>query len=379
MQRTGTASLPLHGGKAPRWLFRRMTEMAGAIAEIVVEEYGTRELVERLADPYWFQSLSCAIGFDWHSSGTTTVSMGALKESLNNRDIGVRIAGGKGKASVKTPAEIRTIAEDMEYSEEAAREMIKRSRMTAKVDNAAVQDGYGLYHHTFVMDTEGNWAVVQQGLNDSTGYARRYHWLGRTVRRFSEEPNTGIVGIKEEKVLDMTAKKSREARKTSVDLIRDGPERLLREVGRLSPQKNLLNFADRRKGIPALRMPITVNWSAVKEAYEFQPDNYDELLGIRGICPSTVRALALVSELIHGDAASWKDPVRYSFAVGGKDGVPFPVDKRVMDESIRMLEEAIEHSRIGEKEGLKAIKRLKALNSGVRNRSFSDYNPAPSL
>jgi len=379
MQRTGTASLPLHGGKAPRWLFRRMTEMAGAIAEIVVEEYGTRELVERLADPYWFQSLSCAIGFDWHSSGTTTVSMGALKESLNNRDIGVRIAGGKGKASVKTPAEIRTIAEDMEYSEEAAREMIKRSRMTAKVDNAAVQDGYGLYHHTFVMDTEGNWAVVQQGLNDSTGYARRYHWLGRTVRRFSEEPNTGIVGIKEEKVLDMTAKKSREARKTSVDLIRDGPERLLREVGRLSPQKNLLNFADRRKGIPALRMPITVNWSAVKEAYEFQPDNYDELLGIRGICPSTVRALALVSELIHGDAASWKDPVRYSFAVGGKDGVPFPVDKRAMDESIRMLEEAIEHSRIGEKEGLKAIKRLKALNSGVRNRAFSDYNPAPSL
>ncbi len=377
MYKTGSANLPLHGGKAPRWLFRRMIRMSGAIADIVVEEYGTEKLLERLADPYWFQSLSCAIGFDWHSSGTTTVSMGALKEALNSRDTGVKIAGGKGKASVKTPAEIEELGREMNYSDKMTEKIINSSRMAAKVDNAAVQDGYKLYHHTIVLDAKGNWAVIQQGLNDRKGYARRYHWLGRDVRKFSEEPNTRIAGQREINVLNMTAKDSGDVRRTSIDLIKDGAEHLQREIASFSPQKTLFNFGEEKKPLPNLTMPLTINWPAVREAYEIQPSDYDELIGIKGIGPATVRALALVSELIYGEKASWKDPVKYSFAVGGKDGVPFPVNKRAMKRSTEILEDTLSRAKIEGKERLEAIRRLKELNKGTISHAFSDYTTAP--
>ena len=374
MQRTGSANLPLHGGKAPRWLFKRMIGMSGAIAGIMVEEYGTEGLLERLADPYWFQSLACAIGFDWHSSGTTTVTMGAMKEALGRDEMGVRIAGGKGKASLKRPEEVKRFGREMDYSEEMVEDVTRASRLAAKVDSAAIQDGYNLYHHTIAFDEEGNWAVIQQGLMESNGYARRYHWLGRDTGMFSEEPGTRIAGHEEESVLNLTAGESGGARRVSMDLVNDGVGHLQRDIKMLSRQRTLDNFMEKRINPPPhLEMPVTVNWSAVKEAYEFQPENYDELISTRGIGAATIRALALVSELIYGERASWKDPVKYSFAVGGKDGVPYPVDKRAMDDSIEILEDALNRAKIDDKERLKAIKRLKSLNRRTRTQSFSDY------
>lgn len=379
MQRTGSANLPLHGGKAPRWLFKRMIEMSGAIAGIMVEEYGTEGLLERLADPYWFQSLACVIGFDWHSSGTTTVTMGAMKEALDRNKMEVRIAGGKGKASLKTPEEVKRFGREMDYSEDMVEDVTRASRLAAKVDNAAIQDGYNLYHHTIAFDEEGNWAVIQQGLMESKGYARRYHWLGRDTEMFSEEPGTRIAGYEEKSVLDLTAGESRGARRVSMDLVKDGVEHLQRDIKMLSRQRTLDNFMEKRINPPPhLEMPVTVNWSAVREAYEFQPENYDELIGTGGMGAATIRALALVSELIYGERASWKDPVKYSFAVGGKDGVPHPVDKRAMDDSIEILEDALNRARIDKKERLKAIKRLKSLNRRTKSQSFSDYTPEPS-
>lgn len=355
---TGIANLPLHGGKAPPWLFKRMVKMSGAIAEIIAEEYGSGELLKRLADPYWFQSFSCAIGFDWHSSGTTTVSMGALKEALNRKDIGIKIAGGKGKASRKTPEELESIGKHMDLSEEMTGFLIKASRMSAKVDSATIQDRHQIYHHTMIVDENGRWAVIQQGIWEERGYARRYHWLGEDVKRFTSEPHKGIAGMKTEGVLDMTAEESEEARKISVDIVNDGIEHIMNEISSISPQRTLFNFDQPVKKFEILNMPKKINWDALRAAYEFRPENYDELIGVKGIGAATVRALALVSELIYGEKASWKDPVKYSFAVGGKDGVPHPVNKKAMDEASRFMEDALHMAKLGEKERIGALKRL---------------------
>ena len=354
---TGIANLPLHGGKAPAWLFRRMVKMSGAIAEIVVEEYGTEELLKRLADPFWFQSFSCAIGFDWHSSGTTTVTMGALKEAFSKKELGIRVAGGKGMTSRNTPYELRGIAGSFELDAES---LIHASRMSAKVDSAAIQDRHRIYHHTMVVDEEGRWAVIQQGLMEEKGYARRYHWL-HGMHSFSEEPRTAMKGVDIVEALDMSAEESKKARKVSLDLINDGPEHLMDEISEISPQRTLFNYDRQVKKARELSMPRRIDWSAVKAAYEFQPRNYDELLGIKGIGAGAVRALALVSELIYGESPSWKDPVRYSFAVGGKDGVPHPVNTKAMDEATRFMEDAIASAKIGDKERYGAMRRIRAL------------------
>jgi hypothetical protein len=352
---TGSAELPLHGGKAPRWLFRRMARMSGAIAEMIVEEYGTGEFLRRISDPYWFQSLSCVIGFDWHSSGTTTVTMGALKEAFQRKELGLKVAGGKGRASRKTPYELRTIANSFELD---AEQLVHASRMSAKVDSAALQDGHSIYHHTMLVDEKGRWAVVQQGLMEERGYARRYHWL-HGVKSFSEEPRTSMKGVDIGEALDMSAEGSRDARKTSLDLINDGPEHLMDDISSISPQRTLFNFDRRVAKARHLTMPKRVDWTALKMAYEFQPGNYDELLGIKGIGPATVKALALVSELIYGDSPSWQDPVKYSFAVGGKDGVPYPVNRKAMDEATQFMEDVIDNARMGEDDRKGAMRRLK--------------------
>ena len=358
---TGIANLPLHGGKAPPWLFKRMVKMSGAIAEIVVEEYGTGELLKRLSDPYWFQSFSCAIGFDWHSSGTTTVSMGALKEALKERDIGVGVAGGKGRTSRNTPYELRNMGKSMNLSEESTEFLIKASRMSAKVDSAAIQDKHPIYHHTMIVNENGDWAVIQQGMWEEKGYARRYHWLGKDVRAFTEEPHKGIVGFNAGKALDMTSKESDNAKRISTDLVNDGIEHIKNEISSVSPQRTLFNFDKPVKKPEVLTMPGRINWDALRAAYEFQPENYDELLGVRGVGPATVRALALVSELVYGEKPSWKDPVKYSFTVGGKDGVPHPVNKRAMDEATNFMEDALCMAKLGEKERIGALKRLGAV------------------
>ncbi len=354
---TGTANLPLHGGKAPRWLFSRMVRMSGAISEIIVEQYGHDEFLRRIADPYWFQSFSCAIGFDWHSSGTTTVTMGALKEALNTMELGLKVAGGKGRASRKTPYELRAIADSFDADAEG---LIKASRMSAKVDSAALQDSHQIYHHTMLVSEDGKWAVVQQGLMEEKGYARRYHWL-HGVRSFSEEPRTAMHGVDVGEALDMSARDSSEARKITLDLVNDGPEHIMNEISAVSPQRTLFNYDEPVKRARHLSMPKRIDWKALKIAYEFQPRNYDELLGTKGIGPATVKALALVSELIYGSELSWKDPVKYSFAVGGKDGVPYPVNRKAMDEATEFMEDALSLAKIGEMDRMGAMRRLKSI------------------
>lgn len=356
MPRVGYADLPLHGGNAPRWLFVRMVDLAIAISDLMIEEYGTREYLRRLSDPYWFQAFSCVLGFDWHSSGTTTVTCGALKEALKRHDH-VFVTGGKGRASRHTLMEIAELSESAGLSTRLEENLKRSSKLSAKVDSAALQDGYELYHHSFIFDLDGNWATVQQGMSRS-GYARRYHWFSGELSDLIEEPHAAIVGSRESRVLDLTSRNSRECRKTSVDLIGDGVERLKREVVSIEKGQTTLYEWSGQKEI-RLFMPRGINWRALARAYEFSPKNYEELLMIQGIGSSTVRALALISELVYGKQASWKDPVKYSLAVGGKDGVPFPVETNAMKESAEILRSCIQEAKIGNRERLKALERLR--------------------
>jgi hypothetical protein len=356
MPRVGAADLPLHGGSAPRWLFVRMVDLASAISDVMILEYGTQGYIRRLSDPFWFQAFSCVLGFDWHSSGATTVTCGALKEALKD-STDIAVVGGKGKASRTTIRGIETWSDSKGISVDLEKRMIRSSKMSAKVDSAAVQDGHQLYHHSFIFDERGNWATIQQGMSDITGYARRYHWYSGDLKDFVEEPHSAILGSREENILDMTSRISRDSRSISVDLINDGPEHMESDVVSIENGQTTLYQWSGQKEI-RLTMPRGINWSAMRKAYEFSPTNYEELLEVPGVGPSTVRALALIGELIYGKEPSWKDPVKYSFAVGGKDGVPFPVDRKAMDESTRILREGIEAARIEEKDRLRAIRRL---------------------
>ena len=369
MERTGFADLPLHTGKAPQWLVRRMIKLARGITLIIIDEYGRKELLRRMSDPYWFQAFGCVLGYDWHSSGVTTVVTGVLKNALSYEEHGVVVCGGKGKASMRTPEEISQVGEKFNLPTDEVERLIYASRMSAKVDNTAIQAGYPLYHHAFFITEDGDWAVIQQGMNVRDRTARRYHWLSDGVESFVVEPHEAIVGnLRRKLVLDMTAMRSEGCRRVSVDLAKEEPKRVGRLLKSIRPayQRTLQEWVP-DKGEESLRsyisehlyMPRRINWEALKKAYEFQPRNYEELLSIRGIGPATVRGLALISELIYGEKPSWRDPVKYSFAYGGKDGVPFPVDRKAMDRSIRLLTEAIENARLGDREKLKALQRLR--------------------
>ncbi len=349
MDRTGVVDLPLHGGSAPYWLVKRMKSLAHAILELMVDEYGVDGVIERLADPLWFQSLSCVLAYDWHSSGTTTVVCGVLKSVIEPGEFGIGIAGGKGKRSLNTLSDIEEIGTKLGLSDARIEELKYASRIAAKVDNACIQDGYQLYHHTMIITEKGEWAVIQQGMNPVNRYARRYHWLSSAINRYDEEPHRGIVGFLHSHVLNMTAKDSRECREVSLDLVKDRElKRLYHELEsgiRLKMkdkgQSTLFNFntmaRDDECVPPNVRLPRRVNWDALRIAYENQPSNFEELIAIRGVGPATVRALALIAELIYGTSPSWRDPVKFSFAFGGKDGVPYPVDRRRMDETTEIL------------------------------------------
>ncbi|MFH1181461.1 MAG: DUF763 domain-containing protein [Candidatus Woesearchaeota archaeon] len=371
--KTGVCNLPLHPGSCPKWLFPRMKKLSGLIAEAIVDEYGTEEFLRRIADPFFFQSLSCVIGFDWHSSGTTTTTMGALKESVNSLNLGIEICGGKGATSRKTPSEIA--ATTMNVQSQKIERLVYSSRMAAKVDSNLVQAGYVLYHHCFVFTENGSWAVVQQGMNDANGYARRYHWLSDNVQSFVEEPHLGICGEKEQEVLDMTARQSDGARKTSLDLVKDNPLHLRRYFTKQTVLQQFVNVTttttknsssndDYGDGYE-LTLPShhptpqlsEKSLASLQKAYELQPQNYEELVSLQGIGAKSIRALALVSELVYGAKASWKDPVKYSFAHGGKDGFPYQINREHYDKSIEILTTAIRNS-FGREEQLKAIKRL---------------------
>jgi hypothetical protein len=369
VQRTGVARLPLHYGKAPRWLVIRMQKLAKEIVTIIIDEYGTDDFLKRISNPFWFQALGCVLGYDWHSSGVTTVVTGVLKQAVVPEYHGIAVCGGKGKVSRQTPLEIGNIGEKFDFSTDKIQNLQYASKMSAKVDNTAIQAGYQLYHHAFFLAEDGKWAVIQQGMCQQDRTARRYHWLFDNAKNFVVEPHDAIVGdVKRDIVLDMTAKESESCRKTSVDMTKENPKKIKRMIMSIRPayQKSLQEWMPKTSGktwkeypIDVLSMPRNINWKALSEVYEFKPHNYEELLGFKGMGPATIRGLALIAELIYGEKPSWKDPVRYSFCVGGKDGVPFPVDRGLYDEIIEILENAVKQAKVGEKERINAIERLR--------------------
>ncbi|MEW5955165.1 MAG: DUF763 domain-containing protein [Candidatus Micrarchaeota archaeon] len=363
--KTGFADLPLHAGKCPPWLFARMKRLGAAITAAIVYEHGEQEFLRRISNPFFFQSLGCVLAFDHHSSGVTTTVCGALKEGLSLEEHGIAVAGGKGKTSRKAPSEI---VEKAEVAGLEADQLVRASRLAAKVDSAAVQDGFQLYHHCLFFSVEGDWAVVQQGLNAPEnagldwlgaiigGKARRYHWLSDGLQSFVNEPHAAVCADenKDGRVLNLVASESSETRKASVDLVNDGM--LLRESG----QRTLAECEAPAKVLVMQREHLvdTRQYKALANARELCPDNYEQLLLCPGIGPKAVRALALTSELVYGSEVSWRDPARYSFAHGGKDGTPRPAEPERMGESARFLEEAVEEAKLGEKEKLEALKRL---------------------
>ena len=362
--RTGVADLPLHTGRAPRWLFARMVRLSRALVDTMLLDHGREELLRRLSDPFWFQALSCTLGFDWHSSGTTTTTCGALKEALDPEIHGMAVAGGKGRRSRAALQEIAALGDMLSLSTRRIEALQYASRMAAKVDSALVQDGYSLYHHAFIFTEDGSWAVVQQGMSESR--ARRYHWLADALEDFVEAPHAAISGERvEPRVLDMTARESRGARETSLDLVREDPTRLRRLCSR---QRSLEDYAagPRELALPPHHAVLEADISergmeVLRRAYEFQPASYEELVSLRGVGPKTVRSLALIADLVYGTKASWRDPVKYSFAHGGKDGFPYPVDRQLYDHSISFLKEALERSRLEGAEKHRALARLGAL------------------
>ena len=354
MARTGYAHLPLHGGKAPRYLFERMVPLSREIVIFLAREFGREEVLRRLSDPYWFQAFGCVLGFDWHSSGLTTTVCGALKEGLRGteNELGIFVAGGKGATSRKTPSEI---ARACERTGTDAKPLVYASRISAKVDNSAVQDGYQLYHHSFVFTARGEWCIVQQGMSDETSMARRYHWLSDKVTSYVSEPHAAICCDATAETLNLVAVESAAVRSASAALAAEKPDVMLNAL----------------KHVPLLEMPrrhlvseVDINPRYLQKillrTYERAPADFEALLAIEGVGAKTLRALALTSELVYGTRASLQDPARYSFAHGGKDGTPYPVDRATYDRTIEVMRDALNGAKIDRPEKVRAFRRLAA-------------------
>jgi hypothetical protein len=357
MRKTGVADLPLHYGKSPPWLFSRMKELAREITINIVDEFGAAEMLRKLSDPFWFQAFGCSLGFDWHSSGLTTTVCAALKEGVKGleKELGIFVAGGKGRTSRRTPLEIEEFGELISAD---SHRLIYASRMAAKIDSAGLQDGFQLYHHSFIFTRTGSWVVIQQGMNEITRFARRYHWQGAKIKSFVCEPHAAICCDERRKGLNMVARESEEARATSAFLSQEPPGYLIKELTKiqrlkLSPMHRPLATDIRPKALEKI----------LNKTYERKPNNFEELLALRGVGPKTIRALALVSDLVYGTRLSFRDPATYSFAHGGKDGYPYPVDREGYDKTIWVLKQAIAEAKIGRSEKLKALKRLANLVS----------------
>ncbi len=349
--RTGVAHLPLHGGKAPKWLFDRMVKLSREIVRFIVIEFGPRELLVRLSDPVWFQALGSLLGFDWHSSGLTTTTLGALKEGIRGleTELGIFIVGGKGKTALNTPNELVKWGEKLSLSVEP---LIYVSRITAKVDSVGLQDGYDLYHHNVIFTKDGNWVVIQQGMNPEKRYARRYHWASKKTLNFVVDPHIGIVSPHKGKALNLVTKPSVPSQMAQIELIKMTPDYLLRELNKIKelampPHHNVyMNFEPKRI------------YKYLVKVHEEDPKDYESLLLSPGAGKATIRGLALLAELLFGASPSFNDPVRYSFAHGGKDGHPYPVDRIRYDKTITLLREIVEKLKIEDKEKYKALKRL---------------------
>ena len=343
------ADMPLHYGQVPPWLYERMSKLGVAIVEAIILEYGRGAVLQRLSDPFWFQAMGCVLGMDWHSSGITTSVMGALKRSVNERskDLGIYICGGKGKYSRETPAELLRIAGNTGLDGDM---LVRSSKLAAKVDNTAIQDGFQLYLHSFILSSDGDWAVVQQGMNNATGMARRYHWHSPSITSFVNEPHTFIYGAKQGKIINITDGQARTTRSGILQLTGEGPEKLLPEIRKLVMPSH--------HDVKAKDVDIKRLGSILAVAYEKENLDMESMLLLEGLGPRTLQSLVLVSEVIHGTPSRFDDPARFSFAHGGKDGHPFPVPTKVCDEAIKTLETAVQRAKLGHTDKNEALKKL---------------------
>ncbi|MER8571620.1 DUF763 domain-containing protein [Mesorhizobium sp. M1338] len=381
-QRSGSADLPLHGGRVPKWLGDRMTRLGAVMCEAIIHHYGRNELLRRLAHPFWFQSFGAVMGMDWHSSGITTSVVGALKRGLTplSGELGIHVCGGRGTHSRKIPHELAIIGERVGFD---GASLATVSRLVAKVDSAAVQDGFDLYLHGFIVTDDGDWVVVQQGMNGDSKVARRYHWLSEGLKSFVDQPHTAIEGANQGEIVNLTDRRAEASRQGQLDLLQDlGPDRILKEFAALergaapAPQQLLLPHLimpahhDVRESDVIMRR-LHGNMAA---AAERGPEDFSELLLVPGVGARTVRALALVAEVVHGAPCRFSDPGRFSLAHGGKDRHPFPVPLKVYDETIGVLKSAVQKAKLGHEEEIGALKRL-----DDQSRQVERYVTGPSL
>ncbi|MBN1239622.1 MAG: DUF763 domain-containing protein [Gammaproteobacteria bacterium] len=379
-KRTGSADLPLHGGRVPPWLATRMACLGRVIVEAIVHHYGRDELLRRLAHPFWFQSFGAVMGMDWHSSGITTSVIGALKRGLGpvERELGIYVCGGRGRHSRRTPAELTSVGERTGVDADS---LARTSRLVAKIDSAAVQDGFDLYLHAFIVTSAGDWCVVQQGMSDARGEARRYHWLSENLESFLDSPHAAIEGRSHGAIVNLADARAARSRSAGLDLVREGPDRTIRVLRRLREPANaapslfpelepeLAIEPAALEALPRLQMPAHHDvrasdvvlrrlHAALAAAADRGPEEFTDVLLTPGVGARTIGALALVAEVVHGTPCRFSDPARFSLAHGGKDGHPFPVPLRVYDETLGVLKNAVARAKLGNGERLSAIRRL---------------------
>ncbi len=388
MFKRGIATFTLDYGKCPKWLFERMVKLGREITRVIVAEYGPDEFVKRIADPVWFQALGTVLAFDWNASGLTTILTAALKEAIRGeeQDLGIYICGGKGKTSLKTPEQISLLGARAGLTQEKINSLEYNSKMAAKVDSSLIQDGFQIYHHSFFFSRNGVWAVVQQGMNEKNVTARRYHWYSDKISNIVIEPHSGIISDGKNIGLNMTAKESEKAQKISIELVQGSYNTLMKDLKLLrkysTPQSDIISltkvqpssrslrqeFVDLKlhdrdfKVLPVIAEDFTKSKYLQKILYEvseIRPKNYEELVSLKGVGPKTIRALALTAEVIYGAKASYEDPARYSFAHGGKDAIPYPVDRPTYDQTITVMQELVNKMKLGYSEKNKIMEKLR--------------------
>ena len=369
MKRSGSADLPLRSGRIPPWLYDRMKKLTLPVVEAILAENGKDDFLARLSNPYWFQSFGAVIGMDWNSSGVTTIVMAALKESLNpvSNQLGLYICGGKGKSSMKTPDELLRVGDRTGLDGTV---LARASKLSAKVDNTALQDGFQIYAHNFVVSDTGKWSVIQQGMHTATSKARRYHWHSENLKSFVEEPHTAICGLNNAKILNLVDKRAGGTRQSIMEISETHPDKILKELPRL--------LVPAYKDVKAKDVDMKRLGSILWLAQENETRNFEELLLLKGLGPRTLQSLALVSEVIHGTASRFDDPARFSFAHGSKGGIPIPVPTTVYDEVIDSLKDAVEKARIQNTDKLKAIGKLSEL-ARKAEKNFKANNDLKAL
>ena len=349
MRRSGYADLPLHSGRVPQWLAHRMASLGGAISESIILSYGKDEFLDRLADPFWFQAFGCVLGMDWHSSGITTSVVGALKRALGPKaaELGLYVCGGRGRHSRNTPAELIAVGEKTGLD---AIQLVQASRLSARVDNNAVIDGFQLYLHSFIVTSDGKWVVIQQGMNEQTKLARRYHWHSAGLKSFVNAPHSGIAGLHQGEIINLVDREASPAQAAILEILRQPPEKNLKEIGKL--------VMDRGHAVGKHCVDLKRLGAVLATAYERNLSDFASALLVEKLGPRTLQSLTLAAEVIHGTPARFSDPARFSFAHGGKDRHPFPVPTKVYDRTIEVLQTSLEKAKAGDAERMEGLARL---------------------